>query len=129
VGGSSFRRAAVSSDRIRESSTRSWVALAAKALPIIESIHELNRKTCDDLHLGISTAGLVFLTQQAQQNDLGRLKLRHEFFVVATGLQRASRIKEFPGTKYDDQVDSTTRALDHMLEDDVLATYLKAFGR
>ena len=35
----------------------------------------------------------------------------------------------FPGTKYDDQVDSTTQALDHMREDDVLATYLKAFGR
>ena len=35
----------------------------------------------------------------------------------------------FPGTKYDDQVDSTIQALDHMLEDDVLATYLKAFGR
>jgi hypothetical protein len=30
----------------------------------------------------------------------------------------------FPGTKYDDQVDSTTQALDHMREDDVLATYL-----
>jgi MarR family transcriptional regulator, transcriptional regulator for hemolysin len=30
------------------------LALTAKALPIIESIHELNRKTCDDLHLGIS---------------------------------------------------------------------------
>ena len=35
----------------------------------------------------------------------------------------------FPGTKYDDQVDSTTQALDHMREDDVFATYLKAFGR
>jgi hypothetical protein len=36
----------------------------------------------------------------------------------------------FPGTKYDDdQVDSTIQALDHMREDDVLATYLKAFGR
>jgi phage terminase large subunit-like protein len=35
----------------------------------------------------------------------------------------------FLGTKYDDQVDSTTQALDHMREDDVLATYLKAFGR
>ena len=34
----------------------------------------------------------------------------------------------FPGTKYDDQVDSTTQALDHMPEDDVLTTYLKAFG-
>src|SRR5271154_7070204 len=30
------------------------LALTAKALPLIESIHELNRKTCDDLHLGIS---------------------------------------------------------------------------
>ena len=30
------------------------LALTAKALPIIESIHALNRKTCDDLHLGIS---------------------------------------------------------------------------
>src|ERR1700722_11183265 len=32
------------------------LALTAKALPLIESIHELNRKTCDDLHLGISEA-------------------------------------------------------------------------
>ena len=32
------------------------LALTAKALPIIESIHALNRKTCDDLHLGISEA-------------------------------------------------------------------------
>jgi len=30
------------------------LALTAKALPIIESIHDLNRKTCDDLRLGIS---------------------------------------------------------------------------
>src|ERR1700729_260068 len=30
------------------------LALTAKALPIIESIHDLNRKTCNDLHLGIS---------------------------------------------------------------------------
>ena len=34
----------------------------------------------------------------------------------------------FPGTKYDDQVDSTTQALDHMREDDVVTTYLKAYG-
>jgi hypothetical protein len=33
------------------------------------------------------------------------------------------------GTKYDDPADSTTQALDHMLENDVLATYLKASGR
>ena len=33
----------------------------------------------------------------------------------------------FPGTKYDDQVDSTIQALDHMREDNDLATYLKAF--
>jgi len=32
------------------------LALTAKALPIIESIHDLNRKTCNDLHLGISEA-------------------------------------------------------------------------
>jgi MarR family transcriptional regulator for hemolysin len=32
------------------------LALTAKALPLIESIHELNRKTCNDLHLGISEA-------------------------------------------------------------------------
>jgi hypothetical protein len=25
-------------------------------LPIIQSIHDLNRKTCDDLHLGVSEA-------------------------------------------------------------------------
>ena len=30
------------------------LALTAKALPIIERIHDLNRKTCNDLHLGIS---------------------------------------------------------------------------
>ena len=53
-----------------------------------------------------------------------------------TGDARARAIVEyvvelvgFPGTKYDDQVNSTTRALDHMRQDDVLATYLKAFGR
>ena len=52
-----------------------------------------------------------------------------------TGDARAGAIVEyvvelvgFPGTKYDDQVDSTTQALDHMREDDILATYLKAFG-
>jgi hypothetical protein len=28
----------------------------------------------------------------------------------------------FPGTKYDDQVDSTTQALDHMREDDVFSS-------
>src|SRR5580704_103405 len=32
------------------------LALTAKALPIIESIRALNRKTCNDLHLGISEA-------------------------------------------------------------------------
>src|ERR1700721_3561692 len=32
------------------------LALTAKALPLIERIHELNRKTCDTLHLGISEA-------------------------------------------------------------------------
>jgi MarR family transcriptional regulator, transcriptional regulator for hemolysin len=32
------------------------LALTAKALPIIESIHDLNRKTFDDPHLGISEA-------------------------------------------------------------------------
>ena len=32
------------------------MALTAKALPLIESIHDLNRKTCNDLHLGISEA-------------------------------------------------------------------------
>ena len=32
------------------------LALTAKALPIIESIHDLNRKTFNDLHLGISEA-------------------------------------------------------------------------
>src|ERR1700734_1310921 len=32
------------------------LALTAKALPIIESIHDLNRKTCNDLLLGISEA-------------------------------------------------------------------------
>jgi phage terminase large subunit-like protein len=54
-----------------------------------------------------------------------------------TGDARAGAIVEYvveacrlPGhTKYDDQVDSTSQALDHMREDDVFATYLKAFGR
>src|ERR1700689_1351752 len=32
------------------------LALTAKALPIIERIHDLNRKTCNDVHLGISEA-------------------------------------------------------------------------
>jgi DNA-binding MarR family transcriptional regulator len=32
------------------------LALTAKALPIIESFRDLNRKTCNDLHLGISEA-------------------------------------------------------------------------
>jgi MarR family transcriptional regulator, transcriptional regulator for hemolysin len=32
------------------------LALTAEALPIIESIHDLNRKTCNDLRLGISEA-------------------------------------------------------------------------
>ena len=32
------------------------LTLTAKALPIIESIHDLNRKTCNDLHLGLSEA-------------------------------------------------------------------------
>src|ERR1700679_1630128 len=30
------------------------LALTAKSLPLIESIHEVNIKTCDDLHLGLS---------------------------------------------------------------------------
>jgi predicted phage terminase large subunit-like protein len=33
----------------------------------------------------------------------------------------------FPGTKHDDQVDSTTQALDHLREPDVVAKFLKAF--
>jgi len=34
----------------------------------------------------------------------------------------------FPGTKHDDQVDSTTQALDHLREPDVVATFIKAWG-
>jgi len=34
----------------------------------------------------------------------------------------------FPGTKHDDQVDSTTQALDYLREPDLLATYLKAYS-
>ena len=34
----------------------------------------------------------------------------------------------FPGTKHDDQVDSTTQALDHLREPDLVATYIKAFS-
>src|SRR3984957_2665150 len=37
------------------------LALTAKALPLIESIHELNRKTCDDLHLGTEATQLRVL--------------------------------------------------------------------
>jgi predicted phage terminase large subunit-like protein len=33
----------------------------------------------------------------------------------------------FPGTKHDDQVDSTTQALDHLREPDVVTKFLKAF--
>jgi predicted phage terminase large subunit-like protein len=33
----------------------------------------------------------------------------------------------FPGTKHDDQVDSTTQALDHLREPDVVAKFLAAF--
>jgi predicted phage terminase large subunit-like protein len=33
----------------------------------------------------------------------------------------------FPGTKHDDQVDSTTQALDQLREPDVVAKFLKAF--
>jgi predicted phage terminase large subunit-like protein len=33
----------------------------------------------------------------------------------------------FPGTKHDDQVDSTTQALDHLREPDVVAKFLEAF--
>ena len=34
----------------------------------------------------------------------------------------------FPGTKHDDQVDSTTQALDYLREPDLVATYIKAFS-
>jgi predicted phage terminase large subunit-like protein len=34
----------------------------------------------------------------------------------------------FPGTKHDDQVDSTTQALDYLREPDDVETYLKAYG-
>ena len=34
----------------------------------------------------------------------------------------------FPGTKHDDQVDSTTQALDYLREPDFLSTYLKAYS-
>src|ERR1700729_2264906 len=37
------------------------LALSDKALPLIESIHELNRKACNDLHLGISGAEAIQL--------------------------------------------------------------------
>ena len=37
------------------------LALTAKALPIIESIHDLNRKACNDLRLGISEAEAIQL--------------------------------------------------------------------
>ena len=34
----------------------------------------------------------------------------------------------FPGTKHDDQVDSTTQALDFLREPDLVATYIKAYS-
>ena len=34
----------------------------------------------------------------------------------------------FPGVKHDDQVDSTTQALDYLREPDIAAEYLRAFG-
>ena len=39
-----------------------------------------------------------------------------------------TRGKGFPGTKHDDQVDSTTQALDYLREPDLVATYVKAFS-
>jgi phage terminase large subunit-like protein len=33
----------------------------------------------------------------------------------------------FPGTKHDDQVDSTTQALHYLREPNVVATFIKAF--
>ena len=64
------------------------------------------------------------------------IELIEEVRHAMTGDARAAAIVEyvvelvgFPGTKYDDQVESTIQALDHMREDAVLATYLKAFGR
>jgi predicted phage terminase large subunit-like protein len=34
----------------------------------------------------------------------------------------------FPGTKHDDQVDSTTQALDYLREPDLLALFAKAYS-
>jgi phage terminase large subunit-like protein len=34
----------------------------------------------------------------------------------------------FPGTRHDNQVDSTTQALDYLREPDFLAIYLKAYS-
>jgi predicted phage terminase large subunit-like protein len=34
----------------------------------------------------------------------------------------------FPGVKHDDQVDSTTQALDYLREPDIVAQYIRAFG-
>jgi predicted phage terminase large subunit-like protein len=34
----------------------------------------------------------------------------------------------FPGTKHDDQVDSTTQALDYLREPDLVATFIKAYS-
>jgi DNA-binding MarR family transcriptional regulator len=54
------------------------LALTPKALPIIESIHDLNRKTCDDLHLGISeteaTQLRVLLSRIRSELTAARLK-------------------------------------------------------
>jgi predicted phage terminase large subunit-like protein len=44
-------------------------------------------------------------------------------------LDFVSELLSFPGSRHDDQVDSTTQALDHMRVPDVVETFLRAYGR
>ena len=67
--------------------------------------------------VGAHTADRGCATCDDQQHAAGAIV---EYVVELVG---------FPSTKYDDQVDSTTQALDHMREDDDSATYLNSFGR
>jgi hypothetical protein len=43
------------------------------------------------------------------------------------GLTTTVELIGFPGTKQDDQVDSTTQALDYLREPNVIETMIKAF--
>jgi phage terminase large subunit-like protein len=65
--------------------------------------------------------GNLTLLTQALNGGVSRGPFRDKRSAIA----KQSRL--FPGTKFDDQVDSTTQALDHMRMDDIVTTYVKAF--